>query len=72
MLLPTSGLKSKPSMKPVTGSPKTSVDYQRTSRHSIPERRTFYNYCCENLKSYKKEKCLREELDALKIHEYDF
>jgi hypothetical protein len=35
-------------------SSETSVDFQRTTRRYISEDRTFNNYHCENLKSYKK------------------
>jgi hypothetical protein len=30
----------------------TSVDFQRTTRHYIPEYRTLHNHRCENFKSY--------------------
>jgi hypothetical protein len=30
-----------------------SVDFQRTTRHYIPEERTLHNNHCENLKSYE-------------------
>jgi hypothetical protein len=33
-------------------SSETSVDFQRTTRHYIPENNTLYNHCCEHLKSY--------------------
>jgi hypothetical protein len=35
-----------------TCSPETSVDFQRTTRHFIPEDKTLHNYRCENLRSY--------------------
>jgi hypothetical protein len=38
---------------------KTSVDFQRTARRYIPEDRTLYNHCCENLRSYMNCVCLR-------------
>jgi hypothetical protein len=36
----------------VTCSSKTLVYFQRTTHHNISEEGTFYNHCCENLKSY--------------------
>jgi hypothetical protein len=33
-------------------SSETSVDFQWTTQHYIPEDRTLQNHCCENLKSY--------------------
>jgi hypothetical protein len=35
-----------------TCSCETSVDFQRTTLRYIPEDRTLYNHCCENLKFY--------------------
>jgi hypothetical protein len=35
-----------------TCSSETSVDFQRTTQHYIPEDINFHNYRCENLKSY--------------------
>jgi hypothetical protein len=37
-------------------STETSVDFQQTTRHYIPEDSTLYNHRCENLKSYEKGK----------------
>jgi hypothetical protein len=34
-------------------SSETSVDFQRTTQHYIPEDRTLHNHRWENLKSYK-------------------
>jgi hypothetical protein len=33
------------------------IDFQRTTRRSIPEDSTLHNKCCEYLKSYKKLDC---------------
>jgi hypothetical protein len=35
-----------------TCSSESSVDFQRTARHYIPEDRPLHNHCCESLKSY--------------------
>jgi hypothetical protein len=35
-------------------SSETSVDFQQSTRHYIPEARMLYNHCCENLKSKSK------------------
>jgi hypothetical protein len=41
-------------------SSETSIDFQRTTRHYIPEDRNLYNHLCENLKSYMPSLCLSE------------
>jgi hypothetical protein len=41
-------------MMEVTSSSETSVVFQQTTWHYIPEDRTFYNRQCANLKSYNK------------------
>jgi hypothetical protein len=51
-LLLVSCLAYSPNLKmEATCSSETSVDFQRTTRHYIPEERT-HNHRCENLKSY--------------------
>jgi hypothetical protein len=36
-------------------SPKTLVDFQRTTKHYIPKNRTLHNHCGEILKSYTED-----------------
>jgi hypothetical protein len=43
-----------------TCSSETSVDFQRTTQHYIPEARALHNHRCENLKSYNASFCLRQ------------
>jgi hypothetical protein len=44
----------------VTCSSETSVDFQQTEWHYIPEDRTLHNHHCENVKSYILYHCPRE------------
>jgi hypothetical protein len=46
-----SAYSSNPKMEAMCSS-ETSVDFQRTTRHDIPEDSTLHNHRCENLKSY--------------------
>jgi hypothetical protein len=41
-----------------TCSSETSLDFQRTTWRYIPEERTLRNHRCENLKSYKRKRCI--------------